>query len=173
MTTQSKTRTYSESAKILASPSEVFDYIDDHNKFSSHMNKSSLMMGGSKMNTYVDELKGKAVGSHIKMDGNVFGIYVSLDEVVTEHVPPHRKVWKTVGTPKLLIIGQYQMKVEIGSDGPGSRLTVSIDYELPHSFVWLGKLLSGWYAKWCIQQMLHGTQQYFIHSEGGEKHHEA
>lgn len=172
MTAQLKVRTYSESAKILASPSEVFDYIDDHNKFSSHMNTSSPMMGGGKMNTYVDALKGQAVGSHIKMDGKVFGIYVSLDEVVTEHVPPHRKVWKTVGIPNLLIIGQYQMKVEIEPDGPGSKLTVSINYDLPKSFVWLGKLLSGWYAKWCVQQMLYGTQQYFIHSEGGE-HHEA
>ena len=159
---QSKTRSYSESAKILASPSEVFDYIDDHNKFSSHMNSSSPMMGGSKMNTYVDELKGKKVGSHIKMDGKVFGIYVSLDEVVTEHDAPHRKSWKTVGTPKLIIIGQYQMKVNIEPDGSGSLLTVSIDYELPKSFIWIGKLLSGWYAKWCVEQMLHGTQQHFI-----------
>ncbi len=124
------------------------------------------------MNTYVDELKGKAVGSHIKMNGIVFGIYVSLDEVVTEHVRPSLKVWKTVGTPKLLIIGQYQMKVEIEPDGLGSNLTISIDYELPRSFVWLGKLLSGRYAKWCVQRMLYGTQKYFIHTEGGE-HHEA
>ena len=170
MTSQTKVRTYSESAKILANPSEVFDYIDDHSKFSSHMNTSSPMMGGGKMNTYIDELKGKTVGSHIKMDGKVFGIYISLDEVVTEHVPPHRKVWKTVGTPKLLIIGQYQMKVEIEPDGVGSRLTISIDYDLPKSFVWLGRLLSGWYAKWCVQQMLYGTQKYFIRTEGGEHH---
>lgn len=159
---RSNTYRYEESVHIAASPIAVFDYIDDHNKFSSHMNTSSPMMGGGKMNTYVDELKGQAVGSHIKMDGKVFGICVSLDEVVTERVPPRRKIWKTVGIPKLLIIGQYQMKVEIGPDGPGSRLTVSIDYELPRSFVWLGKLLSGWYAKWCVQQMLHGTQQHFI-----------
>lgn len=132
------------------------------------MNTSSSMMGGGKMNTYVDTLKGQAVGSHIKMDGKAFGIYVSLDEVVTEYVPPYRKAWKTVGTPKLLIIGQYQMKVEIEPDGPGSKLTVSIDYDLPKSFIWLGVLLSGWYAKWCVRQILHGTQQYFIHSEGGE-----
>ena len=24
------------------------------------------------------------------------------------------------------------------------------------------KLLSGWYAKWCVRQMLRGTQQHFI-----------
>lgn len=155
-------RTYSEHAYISATPSCVFEYIDDFHTFSSHMNTTSPMMGGGKMNTYIDELKGKVVGSHIKMDGKAFGIYVSLDEVVTEHIPPHRKVWKTVGTPKLLIIGQYQMTVEITPDGSGSQLTVSIDYELPRSFVWFGKLLSPWYAKWCIQQMVHGTQQHFI-----------
>lgn len=172
MATQSKVRHYSEQVKILASPAEVFDYIDDFHKFSSHMNTASPMMGGGKMSTYIDQLKGKAIGSHIKMDGKVFGIYIALDEVVTEHNPPHHKVWKTVGVPKLLIIGQYQMKVEIIPDGSGSLLTISIDYELPKTFVWLGRLLSGWYAKWCVQQMLYGTQSHFIHTEGGE-HHEA
>lgn len=161
MATQSP-HSYSESTKILAAPSDVFAYIDDHSKFSSHMNSSSMMMGGGKMNTYLDQLKGQTVGSHIKMDGKVFGIYISLDEVVTIHEPPRLKVWKTVGTPKLLIIGQYEMKVEIVEDGPGSRLTVSIIYELPKTNVWLGKLFSVWYAQWCVRQMLFGTRDHFL-----------
>ncbi|MDP4011898.1 MAG: polyketide cyclase [Candidatus Roizmanbacteria bacterium] len=119
------------------------------------MNTSSWMMGGGKMNTYVDQLKGKEVGSHIKMDGNVFGMYLSLDEVVTVHEPPRLKIWKTVGTPKLLIIGQYKMKIEIKPDGSGSLLRVSIDYELPKTLIWLGKIFSGWYAKWRVRQMLY------------------
>ncbi len=159
--TKLKIRQYAESIHVAASPVDVFGYIDDHMKFSSHMNSSSWMMGGGKMNTYVDGLKGKEIGSHIKMDGKVFGIYVSLDEVVTAHEPPRLKVWKTVGTPKLLIIGQYQMKVEIEPEVTGSLVKVSIDYELPSTLVWLGKLLSGWYAKWCVQQMLEGTKSHF------------
>jgi hypothetical protein len=155
------TRHYAESRHIAASPSEVFDCIDDHNRFSSHMNKSSLMMGGGQMHTYVDQQQGKAVGSHIKMDGTAFGIFISLDEVVTTHEPPHKKTWETVGVPKLIIIGRYQMTVEIQPEKDGSYLTITIDYDLPTAFPILGKLLSNWYAKWCVRQMLDGTQVYF------------
>ena len=119
------------------------------------------------MNTSVDEKNGQKVGSHIRLDGTVFGIHLFLDEVVTHYEPPHLKTWKTIGTPKLLIIGNYQMKIEIKSDERGSLISVSIDYELPKKNVWLGKLFSGWYAKWCVQQMLKGTSNYFVSNKGG------
>lgn len=35
-----------ESLLISASPEDVFAYVDDHKRFSSHMNQSSWMMGG-------------------------------------------------------------------------------------------------------------------------------
>ncbi len=160
---------FQDSSIIPASPERVFAYIDDHARFSSHMNKSSWMMGGGKMSTSVDEKYGQEVGSHIRMSGTVFGIHLFLDEVVTRHESPRLKAWETVGTPKLLIIGHYQMKVEIKPHKSNSLLTISIDYELPKTNVWLGKLFSGWYAKWCIQQMLKGTSNYFVSSKGGEE----
>jgi hypothetical protein len=169
MSKQTQLRHYEKSVVISAKVDDVFDYIDDHKRFSSHMNQSSWMLGGGKMNTSVDEKNGQKVGSHIRMDGTVFGVYLFLDEVVTHHEPPRLKTWKTVGTPKLLIIGNYQMKIEIKSDERGSLISVSIDYELPKTNVWLGKLFSGWYAKWCVQQMLKGTSNYFAHNNGGEE----
>ena len=169
MSKQTQLRHYKESVVIPAKVDDVFDYIDDHKRFSSHMNQSSWMMGGGKMNTSVDEKNGQKVGSHIRLDGTVFGIHLFLDEVVTHYEPPHLKTWKTIGTPKLLIIGNYQMKIEIKSDERGSLISVSIDYELPKTNVWLGKLFSGWYAKWCVQQMLKGTSNYFANNKGGEE----
>lgn len=154
-------RHYQDSALISASAEEVFAYIDNHANFSSHMNNSSWMMGGGKMDTQMDEKMGQAVGSHIKMSGSVFGIKLFLDEGVTQHQPPKLKVWETVGDINLLVIGQYQMKVEIIPNNNQSQLTVSIDYNLPDKNIWLGKLFGGFYAKWCVQQMLQGTKDHF------------
>lgn len=154
---------YHQSLLIEASPKEVFNYVDNHANFSSHMNRSSWMMGGGSMVTKVDEGNGQKVGSHIQMTGKVFGIEVSLDEVITEHKPPQRKSWKTVGTPKLIIIGDYQMSLEIVPEEVNSSLTVSIDYSLPKSLKtrWIGQLFAGVYAKWCVTQMINGTRDHF------------
>ena len=158
-----ESRHYEDSAFVAAPAEEVFSYVDNHANFSSHMNKSSWMMGGGKMETQVDEGKGQKVGSHIQMSGEVFGIEVSLDEVITEHEPPKRKAWKTVGTPKLIVIGEYQMGLEIEPEDANSNLTVSIDYSLPDSQKtrWIGQLFGGIYAKWCVGQMVNGTKNHF------------
>ncbi|MFA5933191.1 MAG: SRPBCC family protein [Microgenomates group bacterium] len=153
---------YEESVIIPASPEEVFNFVDDHTKLSSHMNESSWMMGGGKMNTSIDEKGGKEVGSHIQMSGKVLGIDLYLDEVVTCREPPRLKIWETVGAPKLLVVGSYQMKAEIKPQDEASLLEVSIDYELPTKHAWLGKLFGGFYAKWCVKQILNSPRDYFI-----------
>lgn len=152
---------YEEQAEIQTSAETLFDYVDDHTKFSSHMNKSSWMMGGGRMDTNVDEGRGQKVGSHIRMSGTAFGVKLFLDEVVTRHEPPQMKTWETVGTPKLLIIGQYGMGIDIRSQGDHSLMRVYIDYDLPTKNAWLGKLFSAWYAKWCVEQMLNGARTHF------------
>lgn len=154
-------RHYEDSALIPADAAEIFAFIDDHTRLSSHMNKSSWMMGGGRMETSVDAGHGQRMGSHIRMNGKVFGITISLDEVITHHEPPRIKIWETVGTPKLLIIGHYRMKVEIEPQGNESLFRVSIDYDLPARNVWLGRLFGGFYAKWCVQQMTKDTRSYF------------
>lgn len=105
------------SAFIDASPEDVFAFVDDHSRFSSHMSQSSWMMGGGRMSVNLDEAKGQAVGSHIRLSGRVFGVPVHLDEVVTRREPPIYKVWETVGAPRLLVIGAYSMGLEITCEG--------------------------------------------------------
>ena len=155
-------RHFEESAHIPASPKEVYDYVDDHSRFSSHMSESSWMMGGGKMNIEVDEGLGQKVGSHIRLSGKVFGLNLYLDEVVILHDPPRKKVWETVGNPRLLIIGNNRMGLEISEESKGSRLKVFIDYDLPKGGTrWLGRLFGRMYAKWCVGQMLRGAEGQF------------
>jgi hypothetical protein len=160
---------YEESVLIAASAEEVFAYADDHNNFSSHMNKSSWMMGGGKMETKIDEGKGQKAGSHIRMSGKVFGINLFLDEVVTQHESPFRKEWQTVGEVNLVVIDQYTLGFSIKSEKNNSRLKVFIDYELPKSLKthWLGVIFGEMYAKWCVRQMVNGVKEHFINNSYG------
>lgn len=160
---------YEETVLVSASPADIFAYADDHTRFSSHMNQSSWMMGGGRMKTKVDEGRGQIVGSHITMSGKVFGINLFLDEVVTQHEPPNRKVWETVGSPKLLVIGSYQLGFELTSLRSGTNFKVFIDYELPKSLStrWVGYLFGSMYAKWCVRRMIQGVQEQFKAKQNG------
>lgn len=151
---------YQETLMVPVSPSDLFNYIDDHKNLSSHMNKPSIMMGGGMMKTILDDGQGKKVGSHIKLEGSAFGIQIKLDEAVTKHLPPYTKTWETVEYPQLIIIGNYRMGFEIEPDGNNSKFTVFIDYELPKGNTkWLGILFSKFYAKWCVRQMTDAARQ--------------
>lgn len=156
-------RHYEENVLIATSADEVFSYVDDFNNFSSHMNKSSWMMGGGKMETKIDEGKGQKVGSHIQMTGKVFGVSLFLDEVIMIREVPFRKEWQTVGNVNLVVIDQYTLGFNIKPENNNSRLKVFIDYGLPKSFktYLLGTLFGEMYAKWCVRQMIKGVQEHF------------
>ena len=155
-------RHYEDSVLIPAGAEKVFAFIDAHTRLSSHMNKSSWMMGGGRMDTSTDAGRGQEIGSHIRMNGKVFWISLFLDEVVTHREPPRVKIWETVGIPKLLVIDHYRMKVEIEQKREGSSLRVSIDYNLPKTNVWLGKLFGRYYAKWCVQEMIKDARSFLL-----------
>ena len=149
-------------AKVAASPDELFAYLDDQERLSAHMMKSSPMMAGTTMEFEFDERRGRAVGSRIGLSGKLFGLALEVVEVVTERDPPRAKAWETIGKPRLLVIGQYRMGFEIRPEGNGSRLLVFIDYGEPSGgWRFAGKLLGGLYARWCARSMAHGAAKYF------------
>ena len=153
-----------EASAFVAAPSDiVFAYADDPARLSSHMSESSWMMGGGRMETELDAGRGQTVGSRISLSGRVFGVNLSLDEVVIERVPPQRKAWQTTGSPRLLVIGHYRMGFEITSQANGSLLHVYIDYSLPKDVPahWLGLLLGRYYARWCTRRMLADAEKHF------------
>lgn len=151
------------SGEVRASVGDVFAHLDDHTRLSSHMSQSSWRMGGGRMETTVDEGGGRRGGSHVRMNGRAFGIALSLDEVVTERTPPVRKVWETVGSPRLLVIGPYRMGFEVTPGPAGSLLKVFIDYALPAASAsrWLGRLFGRYYARWCTETMVADAVRHF------------
>jgi len=149
---------------VRASPAEVFSALDDQFRLSAHMTKRSWKMGGGKMDIVLDAQGGHAVGSHIGLHGRVFGVRLSLDEVVTLREPPYRKRWETVGEPRLLVIGAYAMGFEISSQPSAARIRVSIDYDLPRKGLprVLGMLFGQSYARWCTRKMVRDAERMTI-----------
>lgn len=123
------------------------------------------MMAGGRMNIDQDEGRGQKVGSRIRIAGSVLGINLAVDETVIERDPPRRKVWETIGVPRLLVIGHYRMGFEVTPTDDAARLRVFIDYSLPARSVsrWLGYLFAGYYAKWCTESMVDDAAKSFAH----------
>lgn len=115
------------------------------------------------MNVSEDEGRGQKIDSLIRLNGEALGINLFLDEVVTQYKSPYQKTWQTVGDLNPLVVGHYKMSLEIKPERGGSKLIVSIDYELPmsHQTRWLGLLFGGVYAKWCVRQITKGTLDHF------------
>ena len=156
-------RQYSETALLDATATEVFAFADDFMKLSSHMAGSSMMMMGSSMQTSLDAGRGQVIGSRIVMTGRVLGVELSVEEEVREREPPRHKEWVTVGSPRLLVMGNYRMGFEIASVGARVRLRVFIGYNRPVSpgQRLLGRFFGSVYARWCVRQMVNGARTQF------------
>ena len=153
-----------ESSGFVRSPmDQVFAHLDDHTRLSSHMSERSWRTGGGRMETEIDTGRAQKVGSRIRLSGRVFGVELSVEEIVVERVPSRRKVWETTGSPKLLVIGHYRMGFELSPDGNGSMLRVFIEYALPERAParWLGRLFGRYYARWCTQQLVEDAGKHF------------
>jgi hypothetical protein len=144
------------SGTVIGSVERVFEHLDDQTRLSAHMNKRSWKMGWGKMDVRLDAQSGQVIGSHIVLDGRVFGVRIFLDEVVTERNPPMRKQWETVGEPRLLVIGRYRMRFDLTPAAGNTVIRVAIDYELPRRGFsrLLGVLFGRSYAQWCTRQMV-------------------
>lgn len=158
---------YASSVEIEAKADEIFSYLDDPRKLSSHMEKSSWMMAGSSMKIELDAKEGKELGAEIILRGSMMGIPVFVREVISERNPPLKKVWETVGEQKMIIIEQYRMGFEIETRGASSTLKVFIDYSLPKSPAQriLGVLFGKIYARWCTERMAKDAAHHFKGSQ--------
>ena len=155
---------HNASTVLIHAPADlVFAYLDDPTALAAHMSKSSMMMMGSRMSIDVDADGGRSIGSKIRMRASVMGIPLSLEEIVTERQIPYKKVWETVGTPRLLVIAQYRMGFDLTPEGASSRVRVFIDYSLPSGApgYWLGLLFGGVYARWCTRRMADDAARHF------------
>jgi hypothetical protein len=148
---------------IVATPAAIFEYVDRPDRLSAHMERRSWRMGGGTMKVETDAGGGRAVGSRIRLAGQVLGMKMCVEGAVIEREPPYRKAWQTVGEPRLLVIGPYRMTVTIEARGEVSHVRIAIDYALPDHGPsrWLGKLFGTTYARWCVDQMVQDVRQRF------------
>jgi len=161
--TDAKLPLHGESHALLdATVEQAFAYLDDFKALSAHMEKRSATMMGSRMRIATDASGGRAIGSKVRMEGRVLGMRLSLEEVVTERVPPFRKAWETVDA-RLLVIGDYRLGFEVTPQGGSSALRVFIDYDLPAGWPgrWLGRLFGGRYALSCTRKMAGDAARHF------------
>ena len=149
-------RHHESSGFLPASADRVFAVVDDHTRLSAHMTKRAWKMGGGRMAVELDQGGGQLVGSRIRLAGRIFGVWLALEEVVTERDPPRRKMWETTAQPRLFVVGHYRMGFEITPQRDGAQLRVFIDYALPESIParWLGYLLGRYCARWCTDRMV-------------------
>lgn len=153
-----------ESTRLVAAPAgKVFGHLDDPLRLSAHMSRSSWMMAGSSMEVAVDAARGMSVGSKITMQGRMLGMTLSLEELVTERIPPVRKVWETIGTPALLVIGHYRMGYDVTAQGASSLVRIFIDYDRPTAGIWrpLAVVFAPVYARWCTENMVNDVARQF------------
>lgn len=167
MQSRSYPKHFDTTVSVSAGMQAVFEYLDDHERLASHMMESSTMMAGGKMRLDLDAGQGRSVGSIIRMSGRILGMSLSVEEAVTERVPPRRKVWETCGKPRLMVIGHYRMGFAVTDLVEACQLRVFIDYGLPE-WPWrpLGFLAGHWYARWCVRAMAEGAARHFCRRLG-------
>jgi uncharacterized protein YndB with AHSA1/START domain len=153
---------------VAASAEQVFNFLDDPALLTAHMSRSSWTMGGGRMELKLDGGAGRRVGSTMTLTGHAFGLALYLQEVITERNVPSRKVWQTIGTPRLWVIAQYRLGFEIKPQADGSWVRVFIEYALPTSGFsrWLAPPLASGYAKWCTRKMLGDARAHFARPVG-------
>jgi hypothetical protein len=150
-------------SEIAASALSVFDYIDRPERLSAHMERRSWRMGWGTMAIATDASGGRSIGSHWRLAGRMLGLHLAVEGNVVERQSPNRKVWETVGEPRLLVIGPYRMEVTIAERRQSSFVTIAIDYALPQRSPgrWLGSLFNKMYARWCVDQMMQDLKHRF------------
>ena len=149
--------------EVAASAERVFDYLDDQPNTGAHMKRSSLMMLMGSMAYSFDHARGRSVGSVITMSGNVAGLKLHAEQIVTQRQPPFLKAWETRGEPHLFVIGHYRMRFQIEAMASLCRLSVFIDYNDPRPIIGrtAGRLLAAGYARWCVKRIATDAEEAF------------
>jgi len=147
---------FAADAVLRATPEQAFEFLDDFENLGAHMMRSSLMMAGSSMNYRFDAAHGRGRDARVTLRGSMLGLGLEIEEIVVDYAPPRAKTWRTIGTPRMVLISAYRMGFELAPHPTGARLRVFIDYALPARGLahWIGRLLAGPYARWCVRSMV-------------------
>jgi hypothetical protein len=148
-------RRFEETITIPALPARVFAWLDDPRNTGWHMSRPSLAMLGGALR--VERLSAMATGegATYRSWGRVLGLRIDFTTTVVRWVADREKIWRTIGDPRLIVIGHFEMRFGIGPVDGGARLTMGLGYGLPsRGCGWLlGLALATPYAKWCLRRM--------------------
>ena len=145
---------------IRSTPEKVFAQMDDFSKTGMHMNESSMMMMGSKLNLEQLSINPTGVNAKYRWYGRMMGMTMDFCEIVTKWQPPVLKEWETVGEAQIIIMSWYRMWFEIAPAENGSKAKLSISYLPPKQWYYkiLSFLFAGWYCNWCLNNMLNDSK---------------
>jgi len=157
-----KIKSLKKELSIQAPPEKVFAFMDDLSKTGMHMSQSSMMMMGSKLTLEQLEGPSKGVGATFHWSGKVMGMPIDITETVTKWIENKEKVWETIGSPKIIILGWYRMILKIESVKKGTLTSLEIEYTKPNGWFYkiMSFLFSGWYSRWCLNNMLNDTKNH-------------
>ena len=148
-------RRLEETTTVPAPPARVFAWFDDPRNTGWHMSRPSLAMLGGALR--VDQLSAMAtgVGATYRSWGRVLGLRIDFTTTVVRWVADREKIWRTIGAPRLIVIGHFEMRVGVDPVDRGARVIMTLDYELPSRGFGrlLGSALAAPYAKWCLRRM--------------------
>ena len=154
-------KTVSKNIIIRNSPEKVFSYMDNLGNTGMHMMQSSSMMMGSKLKLELLSENATGLNAKFRWYGNMMGIKMDFTVDVTKWIKDKEKVWETVGDAKMIILGWYQMRLQLTPITEGTKAELSIAYTYPKKI--LGKILTfflaQWYANWCLKSMLSNSKQ--------------
>ena len=148
---------------IHSSPQKVFSFMDNLSKTGMHMSENSMMMMGSKL--ILEQLSGplQGVGATFHWYGKVMGMSIDITETVTKWTENHEKIWETIGTPKIILLGWYRMILKTEPAKEGTLASLQIDYTPPsglfHNILYF--FLSHYYCNWCLNNMLNDSKKIF------------
>jgi Polyketide cyclase / dehydrase and lipid transport len=144
-----------ETTTIPAPPARVFAWLDDPQNTGWHMSRPSLAMLGGALRVERLSAMAAGVGATYRSWGHVLGLRIDFTTTVVRWVAGQEKVWRTIGDPRLIVIGPFEMRFALEPIDGGARLIMAVEYDLPASVLGrlLGRVLAAPYARWCLRRM--------------------
>jgi Polyketide cyclase / dehydrase and lipid transport len=159
-------RRLEETTTVAVPPARVFAWLDDPRNTGWHMSRPSLAMLGGALQ--VERLSAMATGegATYRSWARVLGLRIDFTTIVVRWVADREKVWRTIGDPRLIVIGHFEMRFGVDPIDGGARLTMALDYELPSRGFGrlLGRALAAPYAKWCLRRMCRDARTVLGHA---------
>ena len=150
------TRSLQETVVVRAPGTTVFAWLDEPQNTGFHMSRPSAAMLGGALRLERLSAQTTGVGATYRSWGRVLGLPIDFTTAVTEWAPGREKTWRTIGKPRLIVLGDFQMRFSLTSHDGGTNVVMAIDYNLPTRGIGrlLGTVLAAPYVRWCLRRMV-------------------